>query len=84
MSTQTCPNCGEENPDRARLCMMCGTALARAPREQTEERPEGDEAVSCAHVQQDIPGRELGVVQHSVTDGPQELKLGLLLLWVPA
>jgi class 3 adenylate cyclase len=22
-----CPNCGEDNPERARLCMMCGTAL---------------------------------------------------------
>ena len=33
-----CPNCGEDNPERARLCMMCGTALAEAPREQSEER----------------------------------------------
>ena len=32
------PNCGEDNPERARLCMMCGTALAEAPREQAEER----------------------------------------------
>ena len=24
----TCPNCGEENPDRFRLCGFCGTALA--------------------------------------------------------
>jgi class 3 adenylate cyclase len=33
-----CPNCGEENPKRARLCMMCGTALAQALPEQAEER----------------------------------------------
>jgi class 3 adenylate cyclase/tetratricopeptide (TPR) repeat protein len=28
---QTCPNCGEENPDRFRLCGICGTALSQAP-----------------------------------------------------
>ncbi|MDP9234174.1 MAG: AAA family ATPase, partial [Actinomycetota bacterium] len=33
-----CPSCGEENPDRARLCMMCGTALGESPRAQAEER----------------------------------------------
>ncbi len=27
---QICPNCGEENPDRFRLCGICGTALAPA------------------------------------------------------
>jgi class 3 adenylate cyclase/tetratricopeptide (TPR) repeat protein len=32
-----CPNCGEHNPERARLCMMCGTALDSG-RAQTEER----------------------------------------------
>ena len=26
-----CPNCGEENPDRFRLCGYCGTALVAAP-----------------------------------------------------
>ena len=26
---QTCPNCGEENPARFRLCGFCGTALPR-------------------------------------------------------
>ncbi|MFL5948882.1 MAG: ATP-binding protein [Gaiellaceae bacterium] len=26
----TCPNCGEENPERFRLCGFCGTALAPA------------------------------------------------------
>jgi transcriptional/translational regulatory protein YebC/TACO1 len=25
---QICPNCGEENPDRFRLCGFCGTSLA--------------------------------------------------------
>ncbi|MGH2962266.1 MAG: zinc-ribbon domain-containing protein, partial [Solirubrobacterales bacterium] len=24
----TCPNCGTENPSRARFCMSCGTSLA--------------------------------------------------------
>ncbi len=27
---QTCPSCGEENPDRFRLCGYCGTVLAAA------------------------------------------------------
>ena len=32
---QICPNCGEENPDRFRLCGFCGTALApEAPVEE--------------------------------------------------
>ena len=25
---RTCPNCGEENPERFRLCGFCGTPLA--------------------------------------------------------
>jgi class 3 adenylate cyclase/tetratricopeptide (TPR) repeat protein len=28
MSVVTCPNCGEENPERFRLCGFCGTPLA--------------------------------------------------------
>jgi class 3 adenylate cyclase/tetratricopeptide (TPR) repeat protein len=28
---QRCPGCGEENPDRFRLCGFCGTALGAAP-----------------------------------------------------
>src|SRR5690349_2723697 len=32
-----CPNCGEENPDRFRLCGFCGTAL-HAPRRAPEVR----------------------------------------------
>ena len=32
---QICPNCGEENPDRFRLCGFCGTSLApEAPVEE--------------------------------------------------
>jgi class 3 adenylate cyclase len=27
----TCPSCGAENPDGARFCLQCGTALAAAP-----------------------------------------------------
>jgi len=27
---QVCPNCGEENPPRFRLCGFCGTALVQA------------------------------------------------------
>ena len=30
METIVCPNCGEENPARFRLCGFCGTALAPA------------------------------------------------------
>jgi class 3 adenylate cyclase/tetratricopeptide (TPR) repeat protein len=33
-----CPNCGEENPERARFCWSCGTALAERPRVAAEER----------------------------------------------
>jgi predicted ATPase/class 3 adenylate cyclase len=32
---QNCPNCGEENPDRFRLCGYCGTSLA--PEEVAQE-----------------------------------------------
>src|SRR4026207_1740059 len=31
METIVCPNCGEENPARFRLCGVCGTALAPPP-----------------------------------------------------
>ncbi|MGI8999440.1 MAG: zinc-ribbon domain-containing protein, partial [Candidatus Limnocylindria bacterium] len=34
---QVCPSCGEENPERFRLCGYCGTALAPAVA-PTEER----------------------------------------------
>src|SRR6266568_1023197 len=33
-----CPNCGEENPERARFCWSCGAAIAEAPRSVAEER----------------------------------------------
>src|SRR4029077_241366 len=33
-----CPHCGEENPERARFCWSCGTALADAPPPAGEER----------------------------------------------
>jgi class 3 adenylate cyclase/tetratricopeptide (TPR) repeat protein len=36
----TCPNCGEENPERAKFCLNCGTAL------RPEERPEERKVVS--------------------------------------
>jgi class 3 adenylate cyclase/tetratricopeptide (TPR) repeat protein len=32
-----CPNCGEENPERARFCLNCGTALAAEPPEPSAE-----------------------------------------------
>ena len=32
------PNWGEENPERARLCKMCGAALGSVPGEVVEER----------------------------------------------
>jgi class 3 adenylate cyclase len=34
---QVCPACGEENPERARFCLACATALAEAP-PASEER----------------------------------------------
>lgn len=33
-----CPQCGEENPDRARFCLACGTALEAAEPGPQEER----------------------------------------------
>jgi class 3 adenylate cyclase len=33
-----CPKCGEENPERARFCWACGTAIDQAPRSRAEER----------------------------------------------
>src|SRR5438067_2378224 len=33
-----CPKCGEDNPDRARFCWSCGTALADEPILGAEER----------------------------------------------
>ncbi len=33
-----CPNCAEENPERARFCLACGTALEAAPSGGGEER----------------------------------------------
>lgn len=33
-----CPNCGEENPERARFCVACGTSLAESPARLDEER----------------------------------------------
>ena len=33
-----CPRCGEGNPDRARFCLACGTALAEAEVAATETR----------------------------------------------
>src|SRR5256885_1206558 len=33
-----CPNCGEDNPDRARFCWSCGAAFAARPARGAEER----------------------------------------------
>ena len=33
-----CPKCGEENPERARFCWACGTAIDESPRSGAEER----------------------------------------------
>lgn len=33
-----CSNCGEDNPDRARFCLSCGTALVEAPQAERRER----------------------------------------------
>jgi len=32
---QLCPNCGEENPDRFRLCGFCGTPLSQEPKAES-------------------------------------------------
>jgi class 3 adenylate cyclase/tetratricopeptide (TPR) repeat protein len=33
-----CPNCTEDNPDKARFCMVCASPLDQAPQPQAEER----------------------------------------------
>src|SRR5439155_8273351 len=33
-----CPNCGEDNPERARFCLACATPLAEAPEAPARER----------------------------------------------
>src|SRR5919202_1186703 len=35
---QTCPACGEDNPERARFCLACGTPLAEREAPWHEER----------------------------------------------
>ena len=35
---RTCGACGQENPDEARFCLACGTALDTAPAPRREER----------------------------------------------
>src|ERR671936_2731868 len=42
---QICPNCGEENPDRFRLCGICGTKLA--PEEVAQEVRKTVSVVFC-------------------------------------
>jgi len=34
----TCPNCGEENPERAKFCLECGASLEQAKASVAEER----------------------------------------------
>jgi class 3 adenylate cyclase len=34
---KVCPSCGQENPDVARFCLACGSALAE-PEPAVEER----------------------------------------------
>ena len=33
-----CPNCGEDNPDKAKFCLECATPLTAEPTLQAEER----------------------------------------------
>ncbi|HEX9123790.1 MAG TPA: adenylate/guanylate cyclase domain-containing protein [Actinomycetota bacterium] len=35
---QTCPTCGESNPDRASFCLACGSPLARRPAAEAERK----------------------------------------------
>jgi class 3 adenylate cyclase len=38
MPIMVCPNCGEENPERARFCLACGTALRAQDSAEQERR----------------------------------------------
>src|SRR5437867_8129713 len=42
-----CPSCGEENPERARFCLACGTALEKAPPAPPQEERKVISVVSC-------------------------------------
>jgi class 3 adenylate cyclase/predicted ATPase len=43
-----CASCGTSNPDRARFCMSCGSALAfRCPACETENPPEAKFCIDC-------------------------------------
>ena len=33
-----CPNCGEQNPDRARFCLACAAPLTTGPAQQAERK----------------------------------------------
>ena len=37
-SSQSCPNCGQENPDAARFCNACATPLGGVSADPSEER----------------------------------------------
>jgi class 3 adenylate cyclase/tetratricopeptide (TPR) repeat protein len=48
MAGMSCPNCGTENPDRARFCMSCGAALAAScPSCGTENPPGAKFCIEC-------------------------------------
>ncbi len=43
-----CPNCGAENPERARFCMSCGTPFApRCPSCSAENPPQAKFCIEC-------------------------------------
>ena len=42
-----CPSCGEENPERARFCLACGTALEKAPPARPQEERKVITVVFC-------------------------------------
>ncbi|MEK6278642.1 MAG: zinc-ribbon domain-containing protein, partial [Actinomycetota bacterium] len=49
----TCPSCGTENPERARFCMSCGTALEpRCPSCGAENPPGAKFCIECGTVLQ--------------------------------
>jgi class 3 adenylate cyclase/tetratricopeptide (TPR) repeat protein len=61
MGMLICPSCGEENPDRFRLCGFCGTPLATAP-------PPGEERKVITAIFVDLVGSTARSEQLDVED----------------
>ncbi len=61
----TCPDCGTENPERARFCMSCGAGLpAPCPSCGTQNPPEAKFCTECGSPLGATPAREPAAEEH--------------------